>query len=199
IRTAGNDLDSSITQYIRKEYNLMIGERTAEDIKQEIGSAKPVDDIEDMEIRGRDLLTGLPKTMTITSSEITTALEDEVEKIVDAIKVTLEKTPPELSADIMDRGIVLSGGGALLKNLSAVISDETEIPVFVAENPLDCVAIGTGKSLENIQHFRVNSNVSSQRAIEDRKSTRLNSSHVSISYAVFCLKKKIRCLVACAG
>src|SRR5690625_6305872 len=111
----------------------MIGERTAEDIKQEIGSAKLVDDIEDMEIRGRDLLTGLPKTMTITSSEITTALEDEVEKIVDAIKVTLEKTPPELSADIMDRGIVLSGGGALLKNLSTVISDETEIPVFVAE------------------------------------------------------------------
>jgi len=166
IRTAGNDLDASITQYIRKEYNLMIGERTAEDIKQEIGSAKLVDDIEDMEIRGRDLLTGLPKTMTITSSEITTALEDEVEKIVDAIKVTLEKTPPELSADIMDRGIVLSGGGALLKNLSTVISDETEIPVFVAENPLDCVAIGTGKSLENIQHFRVNSNVSSQRSID---------------------------------
>src|SRR5699024_7351164 len=202
IRTAGNDLDSSITQYIRKEYNLMIGERTAEDIKQEIGSAKQVDDIEDMEIRGRDLLTGLPKTMTITSSEITTALKDEVEKIVDAIKVTLEKTtpelsadimdrgivlsigvsqvkklldalnvtleksPPELAADIMDRGIVLSGGGALLKNLSAVISDETEIPVFVAENPLDCVAIGTGKSLENIQHFRANSNVSSQRSID---------------------------------
>src|SRR5699024_1892954 len=113
IRTSGNDLDSSINHYIRKEYNLMIGER----IEEDINSAKTVDDIEDMEIRGSDLLTGLPKTMTITSSEITTALEDEVEKIVDAIKVTLEKTPPELSADIMDRGIVLSGGGALLKNL----------------------------------------------------------------------------------
>src|SRR5699024_11862623 len=117
IRTAGNDIDSSITQYIRKEYNLMIGERTAEDIKQEIGSAKQVDDIEDMEIRGRDLLTGLPKTMAITSSEITTAVKDEVEKIVDAIKVTSEKAPPELSAATLDRAIVLSGGGASLTNL----------------------------------------------------------------------------------
>src|SRR5699024_10718159 len=155
----GNDLDASITQYIRKEYNLMIGERTAEDIKQEIGSAKLVDDIEDMEIRGRDLLTGLRKTMTITASEITTALEDEVEKIDDAMKVPLAKLTSELSVAIMDSGIVLSGGGALLKNFSTVVSDEPEIPVFVAENPLDCVAIGTGKSLENIQHYRVNSNV----------------------------------------
>src|SRR5699024_6823621 len=130
-----------------------IGERTAEDIKQEIGSAKQVDDIEDMEIRGRDLLTGLPKTMTITSSEITTALKDEVEKIVDAIKVTLEKTPPELSADIMDICIVLSGGGGLIKNLSAIISNETEIPVFVAENPINCVATGNRKTLEKYSTF----------------------------------------------
>src|SRR5699024_12820351 len=110
---------------------------------------KTINDMAEIDIRRRELLKRIHYTNTIKSNEITTGLEDEVEKIVNAIKVTLEKTPPELSADIMDRGIVLSGGGALLKNLSAVISDETEIPVFVAENPLDCVAIGTGKSLEN--------------------------------------------------
>lgn len=166
IRTAGNDIDASIIQYFRKEYNLMIGERIAEAIKHEVGSALVVEGIDDMEIRGRDLLTGLPKTITITSKEVTIAIADEVKKIIDAIKVTLEKTPPELSADIMDRGIVLSGGGALLKNLDQVIRNETEIPVFVAENPLDSVAIGTGKSLDYIHQFKTYPNVSSQRTID---------------------------------
>ncbi|WP_084063202.1 rod shape-determining protein [Ornithinibacillus halophilus] len=166
VRTAGDNMDDSIIQYIRKTYNLMIGERSAESIKIDIGSAVKDGTNEEMEIRGRDLLTGLPKTITITSDEITDALQDTVDSIVDAVKQTLEKTPPELSADIMDRGIVLSGGGALLKNLDSVISDETKMPVFVTENPLDSVAIGTGKSLDYIQQFKANPNVSTRPTIE---------------------------------
>lgn len=166
IRTAGNEFDEAISQYIRKEYNLMVGERTAEAIKQEIGSATVDDSIEDMDIRGRDLLTGLPKTITVTSKEVARALEEAVEKIVNAVKSTLEKTPPELSADVMDRGIVLSGGGSLLKNLDKVISDETQIPVFVTENPLESVAVGTGKSLNYIKHFSNDGNVSTRQTIE---------------------------------
>ncbi|HSH25665.1 MAG TPA: rod shape-determining protein, partial [Massilibacterium sp.] len=137
-------------QYIKKEYNLMIGERTAEAIKFEIGSAGKLEAVEEMEVRGRDLVSGLPKTLTITSDEVAEALSDTVNAIVDGVKNTLEKTPPELAADIMDRGIVLTGGGALLRNLDRVISEETKMPVLVAENALDCVAIGTGKALENI-------------------------------------------------
>src|SRR5690625_6477373 len=148
----------------------MIGERTAEAIKIEIGSATDPDENNTMEVRGRNLLTGLPETISMKELEISGSLEESNEKIVAAVKYTLEKTPPELSADVMNRGIVLSGGGALLKNIDKVISKETEIPVFITENPLESVAIGTGES--------------------DRKSTRLNSSHVAISYAVFCLKKK---------
>jgi len=166
IRTAGDDMDEAITQYIRKHYNLMIGERSAESIKMDIGSAGEVETNEEMEIRGRDLLTGLPKTITITAEEISASLNDAVEDIVNAVKSTLEKTPPELAADIMDRGIVLTGGGSLLKNIDQVISDETKIPVFIAENPLDSVAIGTGKSLEYIKHFQTNPNVSSHPTIE---------------------------------
>ncbi|OIK16974.1 rod shape-determining protein [Bacillus sp. MUM 116] len=154
IRIAGNDMDDSIISFIRKNYNLMIGDRTAETIKMEIGSAGDPDGIENMEIRGRDLLTGLPKTIEITAKEIAAALKDTVFAIVDAVKNTLEKTPPELAADIMDRGIVLTGGGALLRNLDKVISEETKMPVLIAENPLDCVAIGTGKALEQIQIFK---------------------------------------------
>ncbi|MFD1018907.1 rod shape-determining protein [Thalassobacillus hwangdonensis] len=159
IRLAGDEMDDAIIQYIRKNYNLMIGERTAEAIKMEIGSAGHSTTNDEMDIRGRDLLTGLPKTVTITSDEIAGALKDTVDAIIDAVKVTLEKTPPELSADIMDRGIVLTGGGALLRGLDEVISNETNMPVFVADEPLDCVAIGTGKSLEYIQHFRSQPNV----------------------------------------
>lgn len=154
IRIAGDEMDDSIVQYIKKTYNLMIGERTAEAMKLEIGSAGSPEDVENMEIRGRDLLTGLPKTIEITAEEVSHALRDTVNNIIDAVKVTLEKTPPELAADIMDRGIVLTGGGALLRNLDTVISDETKMPVLVAENALDCVAVGTGRALENLHLFK---------------------------------------------
>lgn len=154
IRIAGDEMDDAIVNYIRKTYNLMIGERTSEAIKMEIGSAGNAEGIDNMEIRGRDLLTGLPKTIEITAKEIASALADTVEAIVDAVKMTLEKTPPELAADIMDRGIVLTGGGALLRNLDKVISEETKMPVLIAENPLDCVAIGTGQALDHIHLFK---------------------------------------------
>ncbi|MBM7572028.1 rod shape-determining protein [Aquibacillus albus] len=166
IRIAGDDMDDSIIQYVRKHYNLMIGERSAESIKMDIGSAGKPQQNEEMDIRGRDLLTGLPKTITITAKEVAVSLEDTVSSIVEAVKMTLERTPPELAADIMDRGIVLSGGGALLKHLDQVISDETKMPVFVAEEPLDSVAIGTGKSLDYIQHFKSHPNVSSRSTME---------------------------------
>ncbi|GIN55926.1 rod shape-determining protein [Lederbergia ruris] len=154
IRTAGDNFDESIIAYIRKKYNLLIGDRTAEAIKVEIGSAGEVEGLAPMEIRGRDLLTGLPKTIEISAEEISGALSDTVTAIVDAVKNTLEKTPPELAADIMDRGIVLTGGGALLHNLDKVMSKETEMPVLIADEPLDCVAIGTGKALDHIDLFK---------------------------------------------
>ncbi|MEO3947151.1 rod shape-determining protein [Gorillibacterium sp. CAU 1737] len=154
IRIAGDEMDEAITQYIKRMYNLMIGERTAEQMKIEVGSALPMEKSETIEIRGRDLVTGLPKTMTITSDEVTEALSDTVNSIVDAVKVTLEKCPPELAADIMDRGIVLTGGGGLLRNLDKLLSRETGMPVMVADNPLDCVAIGTGRALDNIHLFK---------------------------------------------
>lgn len=154
VRVAGDAMDHAITSYIRKMYNLTIGERTAEAIKIEIGSAKVIDNKESMEIRGRDLVTGLPKTIEISSQEISEALRESVAAIIDGVKKTLEQTPPELSADVMERGIVLTGGGALLKNLDKVISDETSMPVFIAENPLDCVAIGTGMALDHMNVIR---------------------------------------------
>ncbi len=154
IRIAGDEMDEAIISYIRKNYNLMIGDRTAEIVKMEIGSAGDPEGIDNMEIRGRDLLTGLPKTIEITPKEIAAALRDTVYAIVDAVKNTLEKTPPELAADIMDRGIVLTGGGALLRNLDRIISEETKMPVLIAENPLDCVAVGTGNALEHINLFK---------------------------------------------
>lgn len=154
LRIAGDEMDDAIVAYIRKQYNLLIGDRTSEMIKMEIGSAGDTDDIPNLEIRGRDLLTGLPKTIEITAKEIADALKDTVYAIVDTVKSTLEKTPPELAADIMDRGIVLTGGGALLRNLDKVISKETNMPVIIAENPLDCVAIGTGLALDHIHLFK---------------------------------------------
>lgn len=154
IRVAGDEMDEAIIQYIKRQYNLMIGERTAEQLKMEIGSALPLEKTETIEIRGRDLVTGLPKTLPITSDEMTDALTDTVNSIVDAVKITLEKCPPELSADIMDRGIVLTGGGALLRSLDKLLARETGMPVIVAENPLDCVAIGTGRALDNIHLFK---------------------------------------------
>ncbi|MBE3569141.1 MAG: rod shape-determining protein [Bacillales bacterium] len=154
LRVAGDEMDEAIIAYIRKQYNLLIGDRTAEIVKMEIGSADGKADVEKMDIRGRDLLTGLPKTIEISAEEIATALKDTVYAIVDTVKSTLEKTPPELAADIMDRGIVLTGGGALLRNLDKVISNETNMPVIIAENPLDCVAVGTGKALDHIHLFK---------------------------------------------
>ncbi len=151
IRVAGDEMDEAIVQHIKRVYNLMIGERTAEDIKIKIGSAVWNGEQEVYQVRGRDLVTGLPKTVEITSEEIHSALEETVASIVEAIKVCLEKTPPELSADIMDRGIVLAGGGALLRNLDHLVSQQTGIPVLLAEEPLYAVPLGTGKALENIE------------------------------------------------
>lgn len=151
VRVAGDDFDSSIINYIKKKYNLLIGERTAENIKIAIGSAYPYADNEpSMDIKGRNLLNGLPENITVTSEEIREALSEPLSHVIEAIKVTLEKTPPELAADIIDQGIMLAGGGALLKGLDLLIHAETGMPVKVAERPLDCVADGTGKVLENI-------------------------------------------------
>lgn len=151
VRVAGDEFDSSIINYIKKKYNLLIGERTAENIKIAIGSAYPYADNEpSMDIKGRNLLNGLPENITVTSEEIREALSEPLSHVIEAIKVTLEKTPPELAADIIDQGIMLVGGGALLKGLDLLIHAETGMPVKVAERPLDCVADGTGKVLENI-------------------------------------------------
>ncbi|MGN7309979.1 rod shape-determining protein [Alkalicoccobacillus gibsonii] len=167
IRVAGDEMDDAIIQYVKKTYSLMIGERTAETLKLEIGSANSPEEAIDMDIRGRDLVSGLPKTITVTGEEISKALADTVSTIVESVKNTLEQSPPELAADIMDRGIVMTGGGALLRNLDRVLSDETNMPVIVAEDPLDCVAIGTGRALENLHLFRSKAGITSR---SDRKS-----------------------------
>lgn len=148
-RVAGDNFDDAIIAYIKKKYNLLIGERTAEDIKIKIGSAYPYDGEGTINIKGRNLMDGLPKNVDITSEEIREAMADTVSMIVDSVKSTLEKTPPELAADIIDHGIMLTGGGALLRGLDKLIAAETKIPVIVANNPLDCVADGTGICLEN--------------------------------------------------
>ncbi len=152
IRIGGDEMDSSIIQYIKREYNLLIGERTAEEIKINIGTAivNPNQD-KTMDIRGRDLVSGLPKTVRIKSSEVCEALSEPVHKIVEAVKGTLEKTPPELAADVMDHGIMMTGGGSLLNSLDKLLSHETGMPVLVSEDALSCVGEGTGRSLENIE------------------------------------------------
>lgn len=154
LRVGGDELDDSIIQYIKKNHNLAIGERTAEEIKIKIGSAYPIENETSMEIRGRDLISGLPKTITLTSTEVREALSEPVSSIVDAIKATLEKTPPELASDIIVSGIVLTGGGAMLRGLDMLITIETGMPVSIADNPLDCVAIGTGTVLNEIATLR---------------------------------------------
>lgn len=164
IRVGGDALDNYIVNFVKKEHSLMIGERTAEEVKIKIGSAILDNELEDMEIRGRDLVSGLPKTLIIKSSEIYEALKEPVNNIIDAIKSNLEKTPPELSSDIMEQGIVLTGGGALLNGLDVLITKETGIPVIVAEYPLDCVALGTGKALDSIDILKKTSS--------DRRRTR---------------------------
>jgi rod shape-determining protein MreB len=148
IRIGGDELDEAIVSYVKKEFSLALGERTAEEIKIALGSAYPLEEELRAEIRGRDLVTGLPKTVLITTEQIREAIEEPVIAIVDAIKVTLDRTPPELAADIMDQGIVLAGGGALLHGLCARIESETAMPVVVARDPLSCVAIGSGQCLE---------------------------------------------------
>ena len=150
VRVAGDEFDLSIINYIKKKYNLLVGERTAENVKMGIGSAFPGENEPVMDIKGRNLLTGLPESITITSEEIRDALSEPLAQIIEAIKITLEKTPPELSADIIDSGITLTGGGALLKGVDKLINKVTGMPVHIAERPLDCVADGTGKVLENI-------------------------------------------------
>nr|WP_199533964.1 rod shape-determining protein [Romboutsia weinsteinii] len=153
IRIGGDEFDESIVSYVKKEYNLMIGERTAEDVKISIGSTFKDDQETNMQIRGRDLISGLPKTVEICSTEVRDALKEPISSIVDAIKSTLEKTPPELASDIMENGIMLTGGGALLRGLDKLVRQETGMPVQIAEDPLDCVALGTGKSVEDQEIF----------------------------------------------
>ncbi len=150
IRIAGNEMDETIIQYVKKKYNLLIGERTSEQVKMQIGSAYPLDEPMTMEIKGRDLREGIPKTIVIDDQEIRDSLEDTVVSIMDAIRLALEKTPPELSADIIDRGIILTGGGSLLKNIDKRIREETQLPVFVTEDPLTTVVLGAGKMLDDL-------------------------------------------------
>lgn len=154
IRIAGDELDMAIVEYLRKTYNLMIGERTAEEIKIRIGSAYPLEEELNMDVRGRDLIAGLPKTINITSVEIREALHDPVQAIVDASKSTLEHTPPELAADLIDHGIVMAGGGSLLRGLDKRIAEETGLPVHIADDPLTAVVMGTGETLNMPQHMR---------------------------------------------
>lgn len=154
VRVGGDEFDSAIIQYIKKKYNLLIGERTAEDIKITIGSAYPYENEVPMDIKGRNLVDGLPKNIQIHPAEIREALVDPLSAVLDAVRTTLERTPPELSADIIDHGIMLTGGGALLRGLDKLIEQETGMDVFIAENPLDCVAAGTGKVLDNLDALK---------------------------------------------
>ena len=160
LRIAGDELEEDIVNYIKREMNLAIGETTAEQIKMQIGCALPLMTDTSMEIRGRDLTNGLPKNVVITSSQVQEAMADSIGEIVDVVKMTLEKTPPELAADIMEKGIVLAGGGALIQNLDKLLSLATGMPVYIAEEPLNCVVKGTGKTLEDLEklkHVLINS------------------------------------------
>ena len=154
LRVAGDELNEDIVNYVKREMNLAIGETTAEQVKINIGCAKPLLTEESMEIRGRHLATGLPETTIITSTQVQEAMNDSIEKIVDIIKQTLEKTPPELASDIMERGIVLTGGGALIRNFDSLLAEKTEMPVYVADHPLECVAKGAEKTLEDLEKLR---------------------------------------------
>jgi rod shape-determining protein MreB len=151
MRVGGDEMDEAIVNHIKKEYKLLVGQQTAEEIKLEIGSAFRLPEELQAEVRGRDMLTGLPKTVIISSEEVRRALDEPVTQIIDAMKSTLDKTPPELAADIMDRGIVLAGGGALLQGLDDRVRHETQIPVHLADSPLTCVAVGSGRSLEEFE------------------------------------------------
>ena len=154
LRVGGNRFDEAIANYIRRKYNLMIGDRTAEDVKIQIGSALPLDEPLRMEVKGRDMIAGLPRTIPITSTEITEAIEQPLQAIITAVRNVLEQTPPELSSDIIDKGMVMTGGGALLRNLDKLLTQVTGIPCHVAENALNSVAVGTGMALEHFGTFR---------------------------------------------
>ena len=164
VRVAGDELDEAIINYLKRAYNLFIGERTSEEIKLRLGSAYPLEKELTMEVKGRDLVAGLPKTVTITSQEIREALSEPVARIVEAVRITLERCPPELSADLVDRGIVLAGGGALLRGLDKLINEETGLPVHIAEDPLSAVAEGTGKALQEIDFLRAVASADRPRA-----------------------------------
>ena len=154
VRIGGDKMDEAIVQYIKKRYNLLIGERTAEEIKITIGTAMKIENPDTMEIRGRDLVTGLPKTLTIDANQIQEALSEPVAGIIDAVRGNLERTPPELSSDIMDRGIVMTGGASLLRNLDRMLSKETGMPVYVSDSALSCVALGTGIAVEHVDIYK---------------------------------------------
>jgi rod shape-determining protein MreB and related proteins len=154
IRIGGDEMDEAVIEYLKKTYNLMVGERTAEDIKMKIGSAYPLEEELTMEVKGRDLVAGLPKTVTITSEEIREALQEPLRAILEATKISLERTPPELAADLIDHGIVMAGGGSLLKGLDKLISEETGLPVHVTDDPVTAVVMGTGKVLDNPRLLR---------------------------------------------
>jgi rod shape-determining protein MreB len=155
IRIAGNEMDEAIVQYIKKTHSLLAGERTAEEVKIKIGSAYPLAEEQSMEVKGRDTMTGLPRTLRITSEEIREALKEPISFIVEIVKTALEETPPELASDIVDRGIVMAGGGALLRELDRLISQETRLPVVLADDPLRCVVIGTGKYLDELKNLQM--------------------------------------------
>jgi rod shape-determining protein MreB len=154
IRIAGDEMNTVIIEHLRKAYNLMIGERSAEEVKIRIGSAYPLDQELTMDVRGRDLVTGLPKTVTVTSEEVREALSEPIREIVEATRQTLERTPPELSADLVDRGIVMAGGGSQLRGLDRLLAEETGLPVHIAENPVTAVALGVGRGLDDIRYLR---------------------------------------------
>jgi rod shape-determining protein MreB len=154
LRVGGNRFDESIASYIKKKYNLQVGDRTAEDVKIQIGTALPLERELQMEVRGRDLIAGLPRTIPVTSSEVMEAIETPLQQLVAAVRSVLEQTPPELSSDIIDKGMVMSGGGAQLRNIDRLLTQVTGVPCHVAENPLHCVAIGTGLALEHFDFFR---------------------------------------------
>ncbi|OGP13751.1 MAG: rod shape-determining protein [Deltaproteobacteria bacterium GWA2_50_8] len=154
IRIAGDKMDEAIIHYLKRKYNMLIGERTAEQIKISIGTAYPESEIRTMEIKGRDLVAGVPKTLEVNSEEVREAISEPINAIVDAVKITLERTPPELASDIVDRGIFLSGGGALLRNIDVLIREETGLPVMIADDPLTCVVLGSGKALDQIDTMK---------------------------------------------
>jgi rod shape-determining protein MreB len=154
VRTGGDKMDESILQYIKRKYNLLIGERTAEIIKTSIGNAYPIGEPEEIDVKGRDLVTGIPKILSINSEEVREAIQEQIDTIVNTVKTALEQTPPELAADIVDRGIYLTGGGALLKHLDALLHEETGVPIKIADDPLSAVVLGSGKALDNIDILR---------------------------------------------